>query len=371
MATPFPSDTSPPRSATIRAPATLSDAEGARLLDEVGSIIAGGADDIAIDLGDLKDIDSRGGAWLIRAARAAQSSGARISITNPRGEVAEFIELIGDNFAELPAPEERRAGLFEAMGQKALAVWHETMDAGRLFVDTVYWSFIAPVEGRGVRWKGLIDELDETGAKAIGIVSLLNLLLGLVIAMLSAAQAGTFGVQIYVANLVVIGFAKELAVVMTGIVVSARTGSAIAAELATMKVYDEIDALKGMGLSVAKFLIAPKVLAILIAMPILTAIGFVMGVAGGFVLGVFSMGFTFERWWEQTVQAATLRDFAQGGLKSVCFALIIVLVGCHNGLRVSGSARGVGIATTRAVVMDVFLIVVADLIFALVFYFFL
>lgn len=356
---------------TVYVRGRITDEDGARILHEVSRIISEGSACLSINLKDAADIGSRGAAWLMRAARAAERAGLTVTVDGASGEVADFINLVWEGFKTGTEPAPQRTPVLERIGETAFAALEEFKDACRLVIDAVYWSFIAPFEGRGLRWKSLLTELNETGVKAIGIVSLLNFLLGLVIAMLSAAQAGTFGVQIFVANLVVIGFAKELAVVMTGIVVSARTGSAIAAELATMKVYEEIDALKGMGLSVAKFLIAPKVIAILIAMPILTAIGFVTGVAGGFILGVFSLGFTFQSWWAQTLLAATVRDLAQGGVKSFVFAIIIVLVGCHNGLRVTGGARGVGLATTRAVVMDVFFIVVADLIFALIFYFFL
>ncbi|MEI6634583.1 MAG: ABC transporter permease [Chlamydiota bacterium] len=359
------------RRTVIAVPDALSDTGGARLLEEVAGAAASGSRAITLDLAGLKRLDSRGGAWLIRAVRAASAGGARVDLAGARGETAEVIDLLATSFAGSPPPPQRSTGFLDAFGNKAFASWAELGDAWRLTVDAVYWSFIAPFEGKGLRWKALVTELNDTGMRAIGIVSLLNFLLGLVIAMLSAAQASTFGVQIYVASLVVIGFAKELAVIMTGIVVSARTGSAIAAELATMKVYEEIDALKGMGLSVTKFLIAPKVLAILISMPILTAIGFVMGVAGGFVLNAMSLGFTFESWWNQTLQAATIRDLMQGGVKSVCFAVIIVMVGCHNGLRVTGGVRGVGMATTRAVVTDIFLIIVADLFFTTIFYYFL
>ncbi len=360
-----------PRTTVIALPGELPDSGGARLLGEISAAISSGARAIELDLSGLKRLDSRGGAWLIRAVRTARAAGARVDLSGARGEAAEMIELLAGSFEAPRARATPAHGLMEALGQKAFDAWREFGDAWRLTVDAVYWSFIAPFEGRGLRWKALLTELDDAGVRAIGIVSLLNFLLGLVIAMLSAAQASTFGVQIYVASLVLMGFARELAAIMTGIVVSARTGSAIAAELATMKVYEEIDALKGMGLSVAKFLIAPKVIAVLIAVPILTAIGFVMGVAGGFVLNAISLGFTFDRWWEQTLQAAAVRDLLQGGVKAVCFAVIIVMVGCHNGLRVTGGVRGVGMATTRAVVMDVFLIVVADLFFTTLFYYFL
>ena len=348
----------------------ISDRDGARLLEEVSEIVSSGAKEVVIDLGNLERLDSRGGAWLVRAVRQGAAAGAAVSLAGAKGEVAGFIELIRSSFEEPPAHEPFRRGLFESLGEKGISVWKEFIDVCRLIVDSVYWCFIAPVEGRGIRWKGLLTELYEMGSRAVGIICLLNFLMGLVIAMLSAAQMRLFGVEILVASLVVIGFARELAAVMTGVMVSARTGSAIASELATMTVSEEIDALRGMGINVTRFLIAPKVLSIMIAMPILTMFAFVTGVAGGFALGIFSLGFTFDRWWTQTVQALTLGDLGQGLIKSFFFAMIIVMVGCHNGLRVTGGARGVGLATTRSVVMDIFFIIVADMVFATFFYFF-
>ncbi len=339
-------------------------------MNEVSRRVSSGKKEITIELGEVDRINSQGGAWLIRADRAVRAAGGKLFLKDARGQVSEFIKLIKGDFEAPPKYRRPKEFLLEALGGKVIAIWEEFIDVGRLIVDSIYWSFIAPVEGRGLRWKGLFDELYEMGWRAIPIVALINFLLGLVIAMLSAVQLRLFGMTILVASLVVIGFARELAVVMTGVVVSARTGGAIAAELATMTVSEEIDALKGMGLNVTRFLIAPKVLAIILAMPILTIVGFISGVAGGFFLGLTSLGFTFDAWWQQTIQAMKAGDLAQGMLKSFFFALIIVVVGCHNGLRVTGGARGVGLSTTRSVVMDIFFIVVADMIFASLFYFF-
>jgi phospholipid/cholesterol/gamma-HCH transport system permease protein len=347
----------------------LTDDTGARLFEAVSRALKDGNRRITVSLKGVSHIDSKGAAWLIQAAQTTRTSGAEFSLQNAQGTVAEFINLLKTNFEPIPPPPLRRMNLFESVGEKALSAWHELIEIKGLIINSVYWSFIAPAEGRGIRWKEFFRELDEMGFRALGIVALTNFLLGLVITMLSAAQLRLFGVQILVASLVVIGFARELAVVMTGIIVSARTGAAIAAELATMTINEEVDALRGMGLNVPKFLIAPKVLAIVIAMPILTILGFVTGVAGGFVFGVYALGFSFQRWWDQTIQAATIGDISQGFVKSFIFAAIIVVVGCHNGLRVTGGARGVGLATTRAVVMDVFFIVVADMLFATLFYF--
>ncbi len=240
----------------------LSDERGKQLLDDIARMVARGNRDIRIDLKGLDNIDSRGCAWLIRAVRAGRASGGCVTITGAHGRVAEFIELIHGNFDPPPLPPRIKEGLLEQLGGKGLTAVREAREVGNLIVDALYWSFLAPVEGRGFRWRGLLTEIQEMGATAIGIVCLINFLLGLVIAMLSAVQLRLFNMQILVASGVVIGFARELAAVMTGIVVSARTGAAMTAQLATMKVSDEIDALRGMGLNVAKFLVAPKFLAI-------------------------------------------------------------------------------------------------------------
>ncbi|MFO7973355.1 MAG: ABC transporter permease, partial [Candidatus Hydrogenedentota bacterium] len=230
-------------------------------------------------------------------------------------------------------------------------------------------TFIGPLEGRKLRWGLFTEELHEMGVRAIWINSIMNVLLGLIIAMLSAAQLRSVGLDIYVADLTVIAFARELAAIMTAVVVSARTGAAIAAELATMKVQEEIDALQGMGLKVPQFLVAPKVLALLIAMPCLTVIAMYMGVLGGSFWGIGVLGYSADVWVHQTINALTYQDVIQGLLKSLFFATAIVIIGCHNGLRVTGGSRGVGLMTTRAVVMDIFVIIVIDMAFALVFYY--
>src|SRR5690606_38978611 len=139
----------------------------------------------------------------------------------------------------------------------------EAREFGELCIDALYWTLIAPLEGLGIRWGLLTDEIHEMGVRAVRIVCLMNFLLGLIIAMLMAKQAEYYGISLFVADILVIGFNRELAAIMTAVVVSARTGAAIAAEISTMKVQEEIDALRGMGLNVAQFLVAPKLLALL------------------------------------------------------------------------------------------------------------
>jgi phospholipid/cholesterol/gamma-HCH transport system permease protein len=283
--------------------------------------------------------------------------------------VAEFIDLIGPGLIKTEEEAKEHENVFERIGEEGYSIAEEARQIFNLFIDAVYWTFIGPFEGRGLRWGLVAEELHEMGVRALWINSIMNLLLGLIIAMLSAAQLRAVGLDIYVADLTVIAFARELAAIMTAVVVSARTGAAIAAELATMKVQEEIDALRGMGFKVPQFLVAPRVVALLIAMPCLTVIAMYMGVFGGAIWGIGVLGYSPDVWFRQTINAVTHPDVYQGLLKSFFFAAAIVLIGCHNGLRVTGGSRGVGLMTTRAVVMDIFMIIVIDMAFALVFYY--
>jgi len=186
---------------------------------------------------------------------------------------------------------------------------------------------------------------------------------------LSVSQPVIPGLGIYVADLIMIGFSRELAVLMTAVVVSARTGAAIAAELSTMKVQDELNALRGMGLNVPQFLVAPKLGALIVVLPCLTILGLIAGILGGMLWGITVQGYQMDLWVQHTLDAAAFRDLFQGLIKSFFFAIVIVLVGCHNGFRVEGGSRGVGLMTTRAVVMDIFFIIVIDMLCATVFYY--
>jgi phospholipid/cholesterol/gamma-HCH transport system permease protein len=350
-------------------PAELNQETGRSLLSAVHEQGLGEGEALVIDFSSTQQMDSHGGAWLIAIADFVRQRHGEIRLEGERGQVAEFIDLIEPGLAAGKRPARPRIGFVERTGETAIAVANEFREFLGLTTDAIYWSALAPFEGRGFRWSLWTDEMYEMGARAVRINVTMNFLLGLTIAMMSAAQLRTFGLGIYVANLVMIGFARELAAIMTAVVVSARTGAAIAAELATMKVQEEIDALRGMGLHVPQFLVAPKLLALVFVMPCLTALGMLAGIAGGTLWGVFVLDIRLDAWLNQTLSAAVISDIMQGLTKSVVFAITIVLIGCHNGLRVRGGSRGVGLMTTRAVVMDIFAIVVIDMLFALLFYY--
>lgn len=353
----------------LACPAVLDQRTGRELLESLRQQTIHEGDVVVADLSQTASMTSPGGAWLVEMADWVRARRGEFRFRGHTGRVAEFMTLIEPGL-RLPPPKPKPAeNPVERFGGTAINAAQEARDFLRLVVDAIYWTFIAVFDGRGFRWGLLLDELYEMGVRAVQINCLMNFLLGLIISMLSAAQLEDFGATIYVADLVVIAFARELAAIMTAVVVSARTGAAIAAELATMTVQEEIDALRGMGLNVGQFLVAPKLLALLIAMPCLVALGMVSGIIGGSLWGVGVMGIDLGAWNRELLNAGSLEDVVQGMLKTIVFAVVIVLIGCHNGLRVTGGSRGVGLMTTRAVVMDIFAIITIDMIFAAIFYY--
>ncbi|HDP33765.1 MAG TPA: hypothetical protein ENN29_01505 [Candidatus Hydrogenedentes bacterium] len=353
----------------LKAPDKLNGETGARLFDEARRICRKDIKTLILDLSQTRDMDSLGGAWLLKIAEYARRRGGEFKWEGQPEAIADFMAMLAPALKMKPRPARKEPGMFESLSDALTGAACEFAEFLNLCVDAIYWTAVAPFEGKGFRFDAFLDEAHEMGVRAIRIVCLMNFLLGLIIAMLSAKQVEAFGMQIYVANLIMIGFARELAAIMTATVVSARTGAAIAAELATMKVQEEIDALRGMGINVAQYLIAPKLLALLVVLPCLVTLGLISGLAGGAVWGVFVLGFRPSIWYQQTLGAAYMDDIIQGMLKTVFFAIAIALIGCHNGLRVAGGSRGVGLMTTRAVVMDIFMLICIDIVFAAIFYY--
>lgn len=353
----------------VQGPAELDHDTGRELHRSIHSGGIARGETLIVDLSATESVDTPGGAWLIEIAQWVRSKQGDFQLEGQKGTVADFMELIEPGLMPVAVETARREGYLEALGGLTLNGLAEAKDFFGLMVDAIYWTFLALFDGHGFRWGLFVDELHEMGVRAIRINCLMNFLLGLIIAMLSAAQLEQFGASIFVADLLVIAFARELGAIMTAVVVSARTGAAITAEIATMQVQEEIDALRGMGLNVNQFLVAPKVLALLVAMPCLVMLGMISGVIGGTLWGVAVMGVDFGAWTRELLAAAYLGDFFQGILKTLIFAVVIVLIGCHNGLHVTGGSRGVGLMTTRAVVWDIFAIITIDMAFAVVFYY--
>ena len=238
-----------------------------------------------------------------------------------------------------------------------------------LSAKAAYWTFVAPFKGRHVKWGNAIHQMVVAGVDSIPIVSLISLFIGIVLGLQGAYQLAKFGATYFVTALVGVSMTRELGPLMTAIIIAGRSGSAFAAELGTMKVSEEIDALEAMGLDSVRYLVVPKYLAMLVMMPCLTLISDLSGILGGAVFEMVQLDKTFSMCLSATRDALVMRDITTGLIKSLVFGLIITKIGCYEGFSVKGGAEGVGKATTSSVVISIFLIIFADVIFTAIFYF--
>lgn len=228
---------------------------------------------------------------------------------------------------------------------------------------------IAPVQGKRFRAGRAIHQAMVVGVGALPILSLISFFIGLIMALQSAYELEKLGAIAFVADAVAISLTRELAPLITAIVVIGRSGSAFAAEIGSMKVNEELDALEIMALDPVDFLVAPKMLAMAVMLPCLTTWSDFMGVLGGATFGVSAAGFTLGSYMQATLHALESRDIVTGLIKSVMFGIVITAVGCHEGLSAGMGAEQVGRSTTSAVVKSIFMVVAVDLVFTLLFYF--
>ena len=240
-----------------------------------------------------------------------------------------------------------------------------TMLAGR----AAYFTFVAPFQGRPIRFQRAVSQAMEAGVRALPILSLITFFIGLILALQAAYELRRFGAISFVASAVALSMTRELGPLITAVIVIGRSGSAFAAELGTMKVSEEIDALETMAINPVSFLVAPKFVAMILMLPCLTIWANFMGVLGGSLFGVAQADFTFWRYIIASLDALFMRDVVTGLIKSFMFGVTITAVGCLEGLNTTGGAEQVGRSTTRAVVMSIFLVIVVDLVFTMLFYF--
>ncbi len=262
------------------------------------------------------------------------------------------------------------ANLFESVGRETFG---QLDYVGRLNIQ--WWATLRgmraalPVVGNRYRWRAAVHQMLQIGVNALPMIALLALCSGFILAMQGASELRRFGALHYVIDLVAVGFTRELGPLLTAIAVSGRSGSAFAAEIGTMKVTEEIDALKVMAFEPVEFVLAPKYLASLVAVPCLSIVSNFFGIFAGGLFMFFSTHLSLLLYFRYVLTSIDLMDVVAGVIKAVAFATIITHVGCLEGLRVRGGPDGVGRSTTMAVVRSTFLVIVADALFTTIFYF--
>jgi phospholipid/cholesterol/gamma-HCH transport system permease protein len=335
-------------------------ADGVPRVDEVVAELERGPTRLVLEDGGLESWDTALVTFVHEAAAAASRSAVAVDAGGlPEGARRLLgLALAVKPHLETAVPEDD--ALTARVGRVALHVWGTAGDALTFLGETVLALGLL-LRGRArFRRVDLLHALEATGVAALGIVALINFLIGAVLAFVGAVQLQQFGAAIYVANLVGIGVLRELGPLMTGFVMAGRTGAAFAATLGTMTVNEEVDALRTMGLPPAEFLVLPRVLATSLMMPALVAYADLLGLLGGLFVGVSMLGIGTTEYVQQTQASVELRHAWIGLAKGVAFGAVVALTGTYYGIRCGRSAAAVGEAATKAVVMGILLVVVVD-----------
>ncbi len=313
--------------------------------------------------------DGAGLGLLTELARRQQVAARQYAIEGLRPELVHLLQMFDPmDYLEVSTPRAEPCCLLENTGRAAFRSWRDLMEMVRFTGELTLALIGAARKPRRIRWSDVWLTTEKTGVNALPIIALISFLVGLIMAFQATIPMRQFGVEIYVANLIALSMLREMGPLMTAIILAGRSGSAFAAELGTMKINEELDALVTMGLSPVPFLVVTRVLAALIVAPLLTLFANLLGLAGGASV-LLTLGYPLVTYLNQVQAAVTFMDLAGGLTKTLVFALIVAGVGCLFGLKTGSGASAVGDAATRAVVAGIILIVVADGLFAILFYY--
>jgi phospholipid/cholesterol/gamma-HCH transport system permease protein len=323
---------------------------------------------LTIDLAKVTYLDDFGALVLVEISNLLNDGKDKLRLTNAGENVKNVLAILDFDAVGVSSSykKKRSTSQFTRLGS---AVFHQAAELKFVFsfIGSVCFALIYVVFHPGsLRTDSTLDSMEKTGVDALPIVGLISFLLGLIMAFMSSVQLRQFGANIYVASLVSLAMVRELGPIMTAIIVAGRSGSAFAAEIGTMKISEEIDALFTMGFDPTRFLVVPKMVATVIVVPFLTLFSNLCAIAGGLVVGVTMLDLTANAYITQTTKTLSLFDFFWGLFKSGVFAFLITSVGCLRGFQVSGGAASVGRATTSAVVTSIFLIILSDSVFAVI-----
>ncbi len=323
---------------------------------------------VELDLSAVAAVDSAGAALLALFARELATRGRTLRLVEAQPAVRRTLELFPFDRPP-PVPPPRPVGLFERTGDQALGALGVLVQFGSIISDAAVFLAQGILRPRTLRPSVVLYEMSALGSRAVGVVATIAFLVGGTMALQSAAQLRQFGANIFVVDLIAISMTRELGPLMAAIMVAGRSGSAVAAEIGTMVINEEIDALETMGINPIRFLVVPKLLAITITQPILSMISNVAGIFGGFLVAVLYLDVGPMTFLDRLQGALMLKDLMTGLAKSLVFAHLIVSVGALCGFRTSGGSDAVGRSTTTSVVAGIFCVITADAVFSLLFYF--
>ena len=327
--------------------------------------------EIAADLSGVKYMDSAGAMLLLQLEEKAKDTGISFQFLNEKEKFKGIMNLLDMKALHIPplisAVDQK--GFFELFGEAAQRVYDDFIRVMTFIGELLTAMMHSLRHPLAVRWAAVFFYMKRVGVDGLPIVSLISLLVGVIIAFMSSLQLKQFGATTYVAALVGFAMVRELGPLMTAIIVAGRSGSAFSAEIGSMMINEEVDALTTMGFDPVRFLAIPKVLASILVVPLLTIYSAFFGIMGGLMVGVLGLDLTVYSFIKQTMDSFKVFDVVSSLIKAAVFAMLISGIACQRGFQVRGGAEAVGAATTSAVVAGIFLIVLANSAFAIILYY--
>lgn len=324
-------------------------------------------DNLLMDCTAVESMDTAGAWLLFRTLRELERAGRTVTLQGLKPEFESLLIMIEARGAEAAVVQPPVLTPLARLGY--LFLHHLEQVTGMLaFIGEAALAALRVVrQPARFRLRPLLHNIQGAGFDALPIVGLLSFLMGVVVSYQGAEQLARYGASIFVADLVGLSMLREMAPLLTAIIVAGRSGSAFTAQIGTMKVTEEVDAMRTIGIAPMELLVLPKILALMIAVPLLTVYADVMGVIGGMVMAKSQLGINFEDFLARFDDAVRLSSYLVGIGKALMFAVIVGLVGCFQGFQVSGSADSVGQQTTVSVVQAIFLVIVVDAVFSIIF----
>ncbi len=334
------------------------------------SLAPDGARRVRIDLAGIEAFDTTGALLLHRTVKQLSARGLEVVLSGGLKAHRDLIETVRSHDVACPPPPPARSAvvtLMEHTGRATVFVFDEALSLVNFLGHTVVVLLASLLRPGRIRMTALINQMERTGLNALPIVGLISFLIGVVLAYQGADQLRKFGAEIFTVNLVGVGVLREMAIMLTAIIVAGRSGSAFTAQIGTMKVNEEIDAMRTIGLDPMEVLVLPRVVALVLVLPLLTFYADIMGLLGGAVMANWMLDISFFQFARQFNAGVPVWSLWVGLIKAPVFAFIIAVVGCYEGFKVSISAESVGQRTTAAVVEAIFLVIVLDALFSIIF----
>lgn len=324
-----------------------------------------------LDLSQVSRIDTAGAWFVLTQQRAAERAGRRLAIEGPSTAQAQLIETVRAALPELPPEGAARAGgpaaALERFGRRVVQGGHIALGL-TAFLGEVVAAIAALLWRPGrLRLTSVVHHCQEVGFNAVPIVALMSFLIGVVLAFQGAAQLRQFGAEVFVVDLIAISVLRELGILLTAIIVAGRSGSAFTAAIGAMKMREEIDAMRTLGLDPVTILVVPRVLALIVMLPALGLLANLSGLIGGALMAWIELGVSPAVFQSRLVTGTDVWHFAVGMIKAPFFALLIGVIGCFEGMMVGGNAETLGRRTSAAVVLAIFMVIVVDAMFSIFF----